>query len=147
MVEEREREKKKKNIIISGDKVEELGEKSKLTNWLKEKLGVEVKIWNTWKTKGRKVKVGARCETDEDKEKIMRNKNKLGDTKVYIDNDTTFAERRNKETVWKKAEELRNKGKTAKIGYNRVTSGEEVWKWNERLKKWFRDEKKETGRN
>lgn len=37
---------------------------------------------------------------------MMRNKSKLGKTAVLIENDTTWKERRNKEIVWKKAEEL-----------------------------------------
>lgn len=90
--------------------------------WLKERLRLEsdIKVKKVWSTGGNKPKVGALLESREAKEEVMRNKSNLGKTAVFIENDNTWKERRNKEIVWKKAKEVekeeRHKGSKERIG-------------------------------
>lgn len=62
----------------------------------------------------------------------MENKNRLKGTKIYINHDLTFKERKNKETVWKKAREYKDeKGKNVRVGYNKIIVENEEHRFDE----------------
>ncbi|XP_025262551.1 golgin subfamily A member 6-like protein 22 [Camponotus floridanus] len=110
--EEWNREIRKKNIIITGINIKEEIKKEMVEEWLKKELGIEIRLIKIWIIKGRRELVEAQCSSREEKEKIMENKNRLKGTKIYIDHDLTFKERRNREIVWKKAREYKDEGMT-----------------------------------
>lgn len=141
LVEDSERERKKKNIIVSGT---EIKDKDTLEKWIDEKLGVKVAVRKIWILRNIKGAIGAQIETNEQKTSIMKNKKKLRQEKerIFINNDTTWLERRSKEEVKRKADELKNQGRNCKISHNKIITDQEEMFWNERQERWFRKEKK-----
>lgn len=139
IIEEREREKRNRNLIITGLKENEAFKKEEMEKWMKEKIDTEVRIEKIWRIKTNKSSlVGIQCESEEKRGEILRNKKRLGDQKIFIEEDLTWKERRNKEIVREKARELRAQGKEAIIIKNRKVRTEEgTWTWSERKEKWF----------
>lgn len=137
IVEEADRDKRKKNITISGT---DFQNKDQLKEWINRKLGVNVTIRKIWKIINKEKTIGAQLETIEQKQEIMRNKKKLRSEKdkVYINNDETWAERQNRREVYRKSKELEKEGKRTKIRYNRIETDTEEYYWNEKAEKWFR---------
>lgn len=87
LVEEKEKEEKKDNIVIKGMKVSERVRKEDVEKFINEKLGLQVKA--KWcRLSGKVVVVG--MESEEMKSEIMRNKNKLKGGKIFIENDLTW---------------------------------------------------------
>lgn len=87
----------------------------------------------------------------DDKIKIMKNKSKLREYKeqnIYINDDMTKEEREIQEKIRRKAKEERTKGKTVKIGYQKLLVQGEQWRWNREKGNWNKAEteleKKET---
>lgn len=86
----------------------------------------------------------------EDKIKLMKNKRKLREykqQKIYINDDMTKEERGIQEKIRRKAKEERMKGKTVKIGFQKLIVEGERWRWNKEEENWNKDarelEKKE----
>ena len=124
--EEKEREKRKNNLIIV----------------VRKEIEVEVKIEKVWRvrTLSGKFLLGAQCGSETDKKEVMVSKKKLGDKEVYIENDLTWTERKIKERAWEKAMELKKKGKEATVvGLKKVKTYEGTWTWSEKKEKWFLD--------
>lgn len=92
IVEEAEKERKKKNVIITGIEIQD---KETLTKWFALKLGIKVGIRKIWKVKNIEKAIGAQLENKEQKIEVMKNKNKLKQEKdkVYINNDFTSQKR------------------------------------------------------
>lgn len=67
----------------------------------------------------------------DDKMKIMSNKRKLQGQECYIDSDLTSEERRIQAEIRKKAKEEREKGKTVKIGYQKIQIDGKWENWTE----------------
>lgn len=112
LVEEKEKEEKKDNIVIKGVKVSERVRKEDIEKFINEKLGLQVKA--KWCRLSGKVVVVVGMESEEMKSEIMRNKNKLKGGKIFIENDLTWWERKTQEKIGKWAREERKKGKEAK---------------------------------
>lgn len=51
-MEEKKREKRKKNLIISGLRSDETYEKEGIEKWIKGNLNTEVKVGKIWRVKG-----------------------------------------------------------------------------------------------
>lgn len=145
-MEEWNREIRKKNIIITGINIKEEIRKEMVEEWLKKELGIETRLIKIWIIKGRRGLVGAQCSSREEKEKIMENKNRLKGTKIYIDHDLTFKERRNIEIVWKKAREYKDEGKNVRVGYNKIIVENEEHRFDEWRGKFFRKREEDTKR-
>lgn len=118
--EEWERERIRNNIVISGLKLPGRPGREELENWFESNLGEKVKPRKVWVIRGRNEKIGIECEDRRDKERIMRKKATLRGGDVFIDHDTTYKVRRNKEIVRAHAREVREKGAEVKVGYNKV---------------------------
>ena len=99
ITEEKEREKRKNNIIIVGLDAKKRYTAEDIVEWLKKEIEVEAKIEKVWRvrTLSGKFLLGALCGSDKDKREVMVNKKKLGDKEVYIENDLTWSERKIKE--------------------------------------------------
>lgn len=127
--EKREKLKKRNNIIIKGANLENNNEE--IENFLLNKLGVEIKVTNTYKV-GRnedRQHTVATINTWENKMNIMKNKNKLIGTKIYIDNDLTREDMRIQKEILKRAKEEKEKNSNIKIGYRKLKIENEWYVW------------------
>ena len=79
-------------------------------------------------------------EAWEAKQEIMRNKNRLGARKVYVDHDLTYKEREIQRRIRERAKEERKKEKTVTIGYQKICIQGTCHKWNEEKDKLEREE-------
>lgn len=140
IAEEMEREKKRKNLVITGLQGE--WSREALSNWIRKKLDVEIEIAEMWRVGEGKGKIVIKCKDEEGKEKVLRNKSKLGRERTYIENDLTFKERRMRERTINKARELRNQGLRVRIGMNKVFGEKHDWIWSTTEEKWFQKGKK-----
>lgn len=86
-------------------------------NFVKDKLGIQVNIVQAWITG--KVIV-AKVERVEEKVLIMRNKNKLAGTKIFIEYDLSFEDKKTQEEIGKWVKEMREKGLSVKIGSRKI---------------------------
>ena len=135
MIEMREREERRRNIVIKkleieGDNVEETVKK------LLKSINVE-RTLETVKRVGRTDKEGrstviVRMEKEEDKGYVMRKKAELKGRKEIIENDMTRKERNIQSEIRTMAEKIRGEGKRVKIGYKKIWINDEVWIWDER---------------
>lgn len=81
------------------------------------------------------------------KESIMSRKKKLTGTDIFIRHDSTFRERRNKEAVWKFAQEKKEQGADVKTGYNKVTIDNQEYRYDEWRGKFFLKKKLQNPNN
>lgn len=90
---EKEREERRNNIVIKGlTFMEKEGDKKeKVKEWLNKKLEVESNI--VWCKKSGKVLV-VKLEHEIQKKVIMRNKNKLKEEKIFIEDDLCWEDRK-----------------------------------------------------
>ena len=86
MTEEKEREKRKNNLIIVGLDVRKRYVSDDIVEWLRKEIEVGVKIEKVWRVRilSGKFLPGAQCGSEKDKKEVMVNKKKLGDKEVYI---------------------------------------------------------------
>ena len=75
------------------------------------------------------IRVELRCL--EDKIAIMKNKNKLQGTDIYIDDDLTKQEREIQRTLRMRAREEREKGNEARVGYQKLMINNNWVNWKE----------------
>ncbi|XP_020296199.1 golgin subfamily A member 6-like protein 1 [Pseudomyrmex gracilis] len=143
IVEEAERERRKKNIIINSLEIQN---KEKLTDWIVQKLEVKVGIRKIWKLKNVEKTIGAQLESKKSKLEIMDKKSKLREEKdkIYINDDLTWKEKQNKKEVFRKRSELEQRDIKCRIGYNKITTEKEAFYWNKKIERWFRKEKREA---
>lgn len=62
----------------------------------------------------------AKFENEEKKKEVMRNKNKLKEDNIFIENDLSWEERKQQEKINRWAREKRGKEVEVKIGLDRV---------------------------
>lgn len=101
----REKEERKKNVVVKGTG-REIGEnlEKKVKKFIKNKVGIECKIEKCQKSG---YVIIAKLKKEKKKQEIMRNKYKLKG-KIFIKNDTTWGERKLQEIIkWAKAERER----------------------------------------
>lgn len=128
MVKEKDKEERKENIVIKGRVWTDGTARNKIEIFIKEKLGIEIKV-KSWRQSGKVIVV--KLESEEMKREVMINKCKLRGSNIFIENDLTWEDRKIQGKINKWAWEERNKGKEVKVGYRRVRV-EGVWKkWEE----------------
>lgn len=129
---EKDREERRKNIVIKGIKMPKdlEGDKKGCEKWIedliKTKLGVDMK------TEGYRVSGTVIVKLkNEDKKKEMSNKNKLKGERIFIENDLSWEERKIQEKMNRWAREKREKGFQVKIGLGRIRIGG-IWRaWSD----------------
>lgn len=141
MAEEIEKEKKRKNIVITG--LQGDWTRESLRVWLKRKIDVEANLVEVWRVGEGRERIVARCRNEEEKERIMRNKKNLGRERVFIENDLTYKERRMRERAVEKARDLRKQGLKVKAGMNKVFGEKDDWVWDNKEEKWFQKRRTE----
>lgn len=118
--EEQEKKNRKNNVIIRGLKGEFRGKKEEVEKFFKDNLEVDVKVESAIQV-GKDVKIIiAKINSWEEKQDIMKNKKKLGNTKIYIDHDLTRTERVIQSRLVIRAKREREKGRVVKIGYKKI---------------------------
>ncbi|KAJ3652361.1 hypothetical protein Zmor_018334 [Zophobas morio] len=86
-LEKKERQERRNNSIITGMEIRGKTDAKKVEKFLKKEIVVEVKVLETiiiGKEKSKKILVKTLWE---EKQGVMKNKNKLGGKRIYIDND------------------------------------------------------------
>lgn len=129
--EREERLKKKNNIILKGLKPSQNTEE-KIKKWIEEKLHVQVDFTKViiLNKGGKNEIIRAELPNWEQKQMIMSAKKNLKNTQIYIDNDLTWEERKIQREIRNIARVERAKGKSVKIGYQKIIIGEEVYYWD-----------------
>lgn len=137
MLSEKEREERRNNIVIKGiDKIEDIKDTKEWTEkLLREELDVKGKVIQC--RRSNKVLI-AKLGKDEEKKEVMFKKNKLKGSKIYIENDLTWEERKIQDKIKEWARQRRMKGEQVKIGIGKV--------WTERGWRYWNEIEKEEGR-
>ena len=132
--ERRERENKKKNIVIRGGQWKEGEGEKEVEEFIKENLKVEVEVKEAWKIRmknGGEEIVVAKLGNWEDKRTVMRKKKELK-AGIYIEDDLTREEREVQRKLRMIARENREKGKMATVRYKKICIEHLWYNWNER---------------
>lgn len=129
-----EKKKKKNNIIIRGAQINSNNIEESVEEFLMKNLQIEAKINNAYKlnTETKMEMIVVQMESWEKKKEVMISKNKLKDTRIYIDNDMTKKEREIQKEIRNIAMEEKKKGNRAKIGYQSLVINDEEYKWDEK---------------
>lgn len=130
-----EKLKRKNNIVLKGVRITEGAERQEVENFLATKLQIPTRIEKARVLNNDKrfPIVVAEVGTYDEKQKIMRGKNKLKGTTIYIDNDLTREERYIQKELRNIAKEERGKGKSVKIKYQKLLIKGKVYKWNRQV--------------
>lgn len=137
------RAEKKNNIVVKGLKGTENELKMETGKMLEEKFGVKIDTKDVW-VSGREEKVAViKLKQWEVKEKIMRNKNKLANTEIYIDHDLTVEEREVQRKIAQAAKVARRENSRVKIGYRKMCVDGKWIRWEEIKRKLEREEEGE----
>ena len=133
-IEMKEREQKRKNIIIKG-----VGREGTEMEWAKavlEVMGVQGRIERVKELGGRggkreEVMLEVRMGSVEDKREIMKNKGKLRGRKEWIGDDLTWKERKMQWRLREIGEEEGRQGKRVRVSYGRIEIEGKMWFWDE----------------
>jgi len=130
----KERESRRRNIMIKGLKEGEGGiEKDVEEIW--KKLGVEVKMEGIKRIEAGRTERGCmirvRVGSEEEKRRIWKNKGKLRGGEVWLEDDLTWEQRRIRgklrQIAWREARE----GRKVKVEQGRLWSEGKWWRWDE----------------
>lgn len=80
---------------------------------------------------GRSNKIILYCDNLEEKERLMSQKKRLKNEKIWMDDDETERQREVRAWMRQEADELRQKGYAVKIGYRKLIINQVVWRWSE----------------
>ncbi|CAG5100841.1 Protein of unknown function [Cotesia congregata] len=143
-IEKREREIRRKNVILKGVDMRES------VDW---KTEVD-RVWNKMEVVGGRKnmrKIGAldkegkgllliELEGLEKKKEVMEAKNKLKGEKIRVEDDLTYEERRIKKIVMEEAFKERAAGKNVKVGYMKLLVCGNLRQWDEAEGRWKLEE-------
>jgi DNA repair exonuclease SbcCD ATPase subunit len=133
--ERQEKKEKKNNIVIRGGNFTIDNEKKGVEELFQKELKVEAKVQNVKRIGGDNAKmVIVEMESWEEKQKIMKRKNKLKDLPsrktCYIDNDLTQKEEKIQKKIRDTAKIERNNGNSTKVGYQKLRVNDQFWRWD-----------------
>jgi len=147
-MEKKEREERRKNVIIRGLEVKEGKRKEAVEKILKE-IGVKMEVKKIWRISGDREKereaVGVKIEEEGKRMEIWEKKKKLRERREMIVEDWTWRERKMR---WKLEEIARleeRKGKNVWVGYGKIRIEGQWWKWDEE-KEQLKDDKGNRGK-
>lgn len=129
-----EKGKRRMNVIVTGMDMEAYRTEELqpiMEDFIEKKLEVKTSIETATKIGGKTCLLS--FKHFEDKVKVLKNKSKLKkikSEKIYINEDYTLQEREIQKQLRLTAKEEREKGKTVKIGYQKLEIDKEIWKWN-----------------
>jgi len=132
-LERKERQKRRKNIIIRGIEVKEKKIREAVMEVL-ERIGIKGGIEEAkklGKREGNLETIWVRLESEEQKREVMEKKNKLKGRKEKIREDWTWKERKMRWNLEQIARKEMGKGRRVWIGYGKIKIDEKWWKWDE----------------
>lgn len=119
-VEDNEKKEKKNNLVIRGLVLKSNHTKNEVSAFLRDELEVEVKVQDAYEVGRDRKCVIVKMESWEDKKSVLINKKKLGQQKIFIDNDLTAKERDIQRELVGIMKEERNNGTASKVGYQKI---------------------------
>jgi len=130
--EAKEREERRRNIIIKGAEVKE-GKRREAAEEVIEAMGVKAEIEGVWKLgkgerEGREM-ILVKLKEESQRKEILEKKRNLRGRKERVVEDWTWEERR---TRWKLEEIARKeegRGKQVWVGYGKIRIGGQWWRW------------------
>lgn len=135
-IERDDKQKRKENIIIKGSQFKEENLKEEITQYLKEKLEIEVEIIEAYPIgKGANRNILAKLKNFNQKLNILKNKKKLQNEKVYIQSDFTEHEREVQRILRDMAKEHREQGNNVRIGYFYIIINKVRYDWDDTTQK------------
>ncbi|KAJ3644068.1 hypothetical protein Zmor_026741 [Zophobas morio] len=108
--------------------IREKTDAKEVEEFLKKEIEVEVKVLETiiiGKEESKKI-----LTLWEEKQEMMKNKNKLRGKRIYID-DWTVQEQKIPKGIREVAKEDRKKGYTTRVGYKKLEVGDKMYTWND----------------
>lgn len=128
VVSERDRRDRENNVVIKGWRCQEKDLRAGVEKFFKEKIDFNGEVEAVWSSGGVIVaRVGR-----EEKIEIMKRKSKLVGTRIFIENDLSYEERKRQEEIHKWVKEMREKGFKVKTGQGRVMIEENWYRWDEK---------------
>lgn len=131
IMEKKEKRERENNIVIKNAKLTETGNElvTEVANFIKCKLNKKAEIKQA-------IKVNENCviatlRDREQKTEVMKERNKLIGTNIFIDKDMIRTEREIQWELRQIAKEEREKGKTVKVGYQKLIVNNKEWKWQD----------------
>ncbi|KAJ3651307.1 hypothetical protein Zmor_017357 [Zophobas morio] len=134
-LETKEWQERRNNFIITGMEIREKTDAKEVEEFLKKEIEVEVKVLETiiiGKEESKKILVKTLWE---EKQEVMKNKNKLRGKRINIDNDWTVQEQKIQKEIREIAKEERKKGYTTRVRYKKLEVGDKMYTWNENKRK------------
>lgn len=130
--EQMDKEKRKKNIIMSGLQGEGESTKTEVEKIIKEKMGLEPKIKEAYLIGkgGQKKRAVVKLSEWKDKMEILKNKTKLKGSRIDIDSDLTLREMKIQATIREGARKVRNNENFVKVGYKKLIVNRDSYVWN-----------------
>lgn len=126
----REKRERRNNIIIRGIRFDGEGKSRQVEDFIEKELNVKVRIEWAAKLGGENsTTTVAKVQSWEGKREVMKLKNRLGDRKVYIDNDLTWEEREVQKSLRERARVERERGRRVKIGYRKICIEDKWINW------------------
>jgi len=148
-VTEKDREERRRNIILKGIRPPKEIEKDrkKVSEWIeklfREKMGVDINVQGCRESG---TVIVAKLESEEEKREVMRNKYKLKGGNIFIENDLSWEERNIQVKINRWVREQKVKGLEVKIGIGRVRV-KGVWRaWAEIEREGLAEERGEERR-
>lgn len=131
-MERKEREERKLSVIIKGMEVgrQYKNLESEVGKFLRDNIETDADIEIARVINGGKM-IQVKFRRWEDKSKVMQNKKKLGDKKIYIDNDRTKKEREVQKKLVAQAKRYRLENRRVQIKFWKLEIDDKWYKWNE----------------
>lgn len=133
MIREKNRKGRERNIVIKGARVEKENLREWVVEMLADRLGVRVEVEVAWRGGSMIV---AKLGSVEEKRQIMGSKSKLAGSKIFIENDLSYEDRKRQEEMAKWVRSRREEGWSIKLGIGKIfAEGKWIrWEDKERLK-------------
>jgi hypothetical protein len=129
----RDREIRRKNVIVKGLKVKE-GKRLEAVEGLMKEIGAKVEVKEVWRVgaaQNGEEMVVVRMGSEEQRREVWEKKKGMKDKSVWIMDDQTWKERKMRWKIEKIAREEEGKGRKVRVGYGRIRIDDRWWKWSE----------------
>lgn len=129
MIREKDRIERERNIVIKGVRAENENLRDWVVEMLADRLGVRVEVEAAWR--GGSVIV-ARLGSVGEKRQIMGSKSKLAGTKIFIENDLSYEDRKRQEEMAKWVRSRREEGWSIKLGIGKIFAEGKWIRWEDK---------------
>ncbi|XP_044755086.1 uncharacterized protein KIAA2012-like [Coccinella septempunctata] len=128
-----EKMKRKNNIVVKNLKVYDGKEKEEVKKLVDEELNLKVDITKAYKiNRGTKVEmIVAEIASWDQKQNIMKAKQRLKGKDIYIDNDLTLKERQVQKQILEISRVEKSKEKKVRVGYRKIFIDGKLFVWDD----------------